>query len=184
MNTQSLTNMVQIVTGLAVVVGLALVIWELQQTRDVVFAQLTSDGYGDVTQHQMTLLGESASDVVAKACDDPDALTTSDLMVLESYFSAIINRMRRNISIADRTGFYSDQDQYRLNWTGNFLLLFETSAGRVWWEKDYLGNDTQALFKYDPRLQEFGDEILTERSPGSCTSYYSNFKAAILAAQD
>jgi hypothetical protein len=39
MNTKGIADIVQILTGIAVVVGLALVIWELQQTRDLAYVK-------------------------------------------------------------------------------------------------------------------------------------------------
>ena len=40
MKSQALTSWIQILTGFAVLAGLGLVVWELQQTRDLVRAQL------------------------------------------------------------------------------------------------------------------------------------------------
>ena len=43
MNYQSLSNWIQIVTGIAILVGLGLVVLELRQSRDIALAQLSSD---------------------------------------------------------------------------------------------------------------------------------------------
>jgi hypothetical protein len=171
-NSQNLANWVQILTGFALIVGLGLVIWELQQTRDVVFAQLTSDGYSDVTQQQTAVMGESAADAIAKACDAPESLTTKDLVVLDAYFGELVNRMRRNISIAERAGFYSDETQYRENWTGNLKGLFDTIPGRVWWEASNFGQP----------LQQYGDRVLNELGPPDCSKYFVGFKDEIQKA--
>ncbi len=181
---QNLANWVQILTGLAVVVGLGLVIWELQQTREVVFAQLTSDAYGSVTQQQTTVMGETAADAIAKACDAPESLTTTDLIVLDAYFGELINRMRKNIAISMRTGFYSGENQYRDAWTGILQRLFETIPGRVWWEqKAHRLLQSEAASDHGQPLQQFGDSVLNELGPPDCSTYYgARFKDAIKKA--
>ena len=45
MNAQAIANWVQIITSVAVLVGLGLVVFELNQTRTLVKTQLTSDGF-------------------------------------------------------------------------------------------------------------------------------------------
>ena len=47
MDTQKVAHWVQIATGAAMLVGIGLVVWELEQSKDVAMAQLTSDGYNN-----------------------------------------------------------------------------------------------------------------------------------------
>lgn len=45
MNHQSFNNLVQLLTSIAVLIGLALVIYELNQTKTLVMTQMISDGF-------------------------------------------------------------------------------------------------------------------------------------------
>ena len=47
MSENKLFNIMQITTGLALLIGLVLVFVELQQAKSLTLAQLTSDGYSD-----------------------------------------------------------------------------------------------------------------------------------------
>ena len=71
MNSEKLSDWVQIITGFAIVLGLGLLIWELQQNREAIRSQLTSDGFIHVGQQHATIMGEDLALVIAKACENP-----------------------------------------------------------------------------------------------------------------
>ena len=57
MDSEKLSDWVQIITGFAIVLGLGLVIWELQQSREATMAQLTNEGFAQVGQQNATVMG-------------------------------------------------------------------------------------------------------------------------------
>ena len=88
MRSQAITNGIQILTGLAMIIGLALVVWELQQTREVAKAQLTTDIFDEGLQISSFKIGEDLPSAFAKACEDPASLTGPDFTALNGYFIA------------------------------------------------------------------------------------------------
>jgi len=110
MDSQRLNDWIQTATGIAIVVGLILVIVELQQGRDTVRSQLTSDGFAQIDQLRTSILGEEAATVIAKSCYSPHDLTSTDLVILDNYYSSIIGRNFRMKRLDDRGGFYSEDD--------------------------------------------------------------------------
>jgi len=91
MDSQTIFNWIQTVTGLAVLVGLGLVIWELQQNREAMQSQLTSDGWQMLTNRNASVLGESPAEALAKGCEAPSTLTAA------GWISTKINHSPRQI---------------------------------------------------------------------------------------
>ena len=160
MNSGTLNNWVQTITGLAIVLGLALVIWELQQNREATQSQLTTEGWHLINQTNTALLGESPADVLAKACDTPDALTTADFIILDYYFSEIINhRIFRLRSLARRGSFYAD-DYWKTAKIDQWYWIFSSPAGRAWWRTGVFSGNTE--------LRAFGDDVLRNWTAKPC----------------
>ena len=57
---QRFLNWIQIATGIGVLIGLILVIFELQQTQAISLAQLTSDGADQVQKQSLVWISEAA----------------------------------------------------------------------------------------------------------------------------
>ena len=76
-----LIDLIQLITGIAVLIGLGLVVWELQQTRTLTRAQLTSDHWSEVLQNSRALLGENPAPILAKSCDSPESLSAAERAV-------------------------------------------------------------------------------------------------------
>ena len=167
-------EIVQMITGLAVIAGLALVVWELQQTRDAVKSQLTSEGMGTITQLNTSLFGENPSTVLAKACDHPTNLTTSDLVILDHYYTQLVHRTLRVQLVDSRGGYYGSDDYLFVPRTmrdgiGGWGLMFSTAAGRAYWR----------TFDGDPALKRYGDEQLDKWQGPNCQEHNAEWLQAI-----
>jgi hypothetical protein len=77
---RDLSTWVQIVTGVAVVVGLVLVIVELRQVQTLSRAQLTSDAMIQRGNVQLAMAGENPDVALAKACIEPESLRPDEML--------------------------------------------------------------------------------------------------------
>jgi hypothetical protein len=132
MESQSVAAWVQVVTVVAVLVGLGLVVWELRQNRDATLSQLSNDYWHFASQERAALFGEDAAHVLAKACHAPTELTESDLIILEQYYEGFIARINRMMILRERGGFYA-RDQWREALFG-LDILFMSEPGRAYWK--------------------------------------------------
>ena len=112
MNSQQVATWAQVITGIAVLIGLGLVVWELTQARALARAQLTSESYTVAIQTTTSLLGEDPLAAVAKACDRPNELTTQDTLVLKRYYEGLLGRAMVLRTIAERDELL-DRDYWR-----------------------------------------------------------------------
>lgn len=169
-NSEKLNNWAQTITGLAIVIGLVLVVWELQQNRDATLSQLSSEYWHFASQERAAIFGEDAANVLAKACHEPADLTESDLIVLEQYYEGFIARIDRMRMLRNRGGFYGT-DQWR---EGVVLLdmLFVSRPGRAYWK-------SIASTWVNPEIYAAGNEYLASWNQPMCGESHSAWLQAI-----
>ena len=102
MNYERVGFWVQISTGLAVIFGLALVVWELQQVKTLSRAQLSSDYIAMMNEVHGYVSGESLAKALAKACTQPAELTLEEALVVDNYYFANLNLVARLVLLSDR----------------------------------------------------------------------------------
>ena len=85
MKLDSLSHLMQIVSGIILVAGVVLIVAEMQQTKLLAQAQLVSDSWGIGTERLTTQMGENSVAAVVKACNN-EALTWEEAGVLSSKY--------------------------------------------------------------------------------------------------
>ena len=163
MQNERLIIWIQIITGFAVILGLILVIWELRQTREIAVAQQIGDSHNRYSTQLQALMGEESASAVAKACDNPKALTTEDMIVLDYFYTEIINRMRVQYDLEHQTQLATHNWR---SWTANFYTVFATDYGRWWWSNA----------RFEPEIMEAGSAIL-ETTTFSCLDRYDAYRS-------
>jgi len=78
---------VQIVTGLTVVLGLILVTFELQQTRELTRSQLVQEQLTLGMTEYIARYGENVGEHIAAACTESDTLGAEGAVVLDAVFN-------------------------------------------------------------------------------------------------
>lgn len=168
MGTETINTWVQTITGIAIVVGLVLVVLELQQNRDAVRSQLSNDAFQIYTDFGTAVLGENAAEVIAKACESPTELSAADLVILDFFYSELERRTLRLKVLEDRGGFYGDE--WKTNELGNWTMLFETPVGRARWKLP---------IPRDQEVQVVGDMLLEHWTLPDCTDLYRKWRERI-----
>jgi len=165
MNSQTITNWIQVSTMIAVLAGLGLVVWELRQVREIAIAQQASDGFAIYSQRIQAMMGERPARAVAKACDEPKSLTTEDMVVLDFYYTEVLNNMRqlRNLQQASDDLALLDWKQF----TENFYRIFRTDYGRWWWSMSGW---------LEPEILDAGDRFIDENEVISCSEHYDQYR--------
>ena len=77
---------VQIVTAASVLIGILLVMVELQQTREMTKTELMTARLGTSIEHNSIVYGETLATTLAKACHRPDELSDAEAIALDAYF--------------------------------------------------------------------------------------------------
>ena len=159
-NEDHITNMVQIATSFALVLGLVLVLLELQQAKSLTLAELTSEGYSEAMEISRVVLGENSAEVLAKSCFSPGELTPAEAIIVDLYFDT-------RLLMLDRLRTLEGVAEFGVPWQA-FVYpfiddIFGSEHGR-WW----LRNNPPA----DAETRELVAEVIQTRD---CTNYFERF---------
>ena len=170
MESQRLLNWIQVITGIAILLGLALVVWELQQARTLARVQLYSDSINAKTEFTAALLGEEPMSVMGKACLDPEGLTLEDAAVLFAYFRSLEDRILAMHQLESMGGLaeplggdamkgLEDRSEQDLLAGAFTIELTSTEIGQAWL--------AERISRWPEELQLLGNRILELRKQGS-----------------
>ena len=155
---------IQILTGLGVLFGLGLVIWELQQAREIAKAQQVSESFSRYSQRLQAMMGEESARAVAKACTQPDDLEIEDMLVLDKYYIEVVNSVRVAYQMS-RTASALAVFDWR-PWLPSLEEIFRTKYGRFWWRNRY---------PFEEEIWEEGNRLLAEFEINDCPEYWSEY---------
>ena len=143
----------QLITNIAIIAGLVLLIYELNQSRDLARAQVVDSLYGAAVDRNLAVLGESPEQALARSIFAPDEITQSDAVVLSQYYTALLVSWLRNKDERG-AGYFGRAYEEVIESEAYFL---NTIPGRKWW-------DSIREFQ-DPQLSAAVDRALQNLSP-------------------
>jgi len=158
MNSNRTSDLVHILTGAAVLIGLLLVFYELRQAKSLTLAELISQAYFEMLENDRTIMGENPSTALSKACYSPATLSREDLVILHAFYEgqmAQISRLRVLENIAD----------FGVPWEGaalSFMMpVLATEHGKWWFGENY---------QSDPKMAEIAENVEVKH----CQEYYGD----------
>jgi len=89
--TAPFSNWFQIISNVAIIVGLGLVIYELNQSKQFIHAQLSNEQMTRISDRQLTMMGEDPRDALARAALDPSNLDEKDAVTLDALYTDVMN---------------------------------------------------------------------------------------------
>ena len=128
---------IQLITGLAVVIGAILVIFELQQSRSATYAQMVQDRVEFSKAHYSQMYGEKLSAVLSKACYKPQQLDGEDILIMDRYIKNIIQEIykARALQEVGQFGVVSGGVSWK-NAVGRYMLdILSYPSGRAFLKK-------------------------------------------------
>ncbi len=159
MASRNFRHLTQALTVVSVLAGLGLVVWELQQARELAFAQLAVDAHAIDVQEVVALLGESPAEVLAKSCD-AETLSKTELEVLHASFQIDVLR-------ASRLRWINESGYGEFEWEEgakiSFLRVFDSQRGRDWWR-----DSTETMLGGGAEIINFGNSVLSKLGPPAC----------------
>ena len=152
------SDFIQLATLIGVFVGSVLIVWELQQTRELTVAQLESDRHNMNRQSAIALAGENPMQAFAKACTDPASLSAAEYQSLNYVFFESFFTMNRSLDLATMEVYTEDEWRSHIGPRANWIL--STSVGRAWWEAGRL--------RFPPSIRDAVDEIYASLGEPVC----------------
>ena len=131
MDSQRLSNWIQLITAVAVLAGLTLVIFELRQAKDLTQAQIVAEAFTRGVNLQLSIMAEDPRSALFKAEFRPDELTAEDAVTLDSYYTTE-TMMMREMQLSDQIA--GIDRRWRRNIAGMAEVVFGSKPARRWFE--------------------------------------------------
>lgn len=147
----------QILSNLAILIGLGFVYWEIQQNQDLTRVQLASDAMIMRGDRANSLMGESPELVLIKACVQPEELDASDKIILAQIFQSRLAEATRARNTAIQTDIGIT---YELSWAYAFRSMLNYEYGKEYYDR--------LRVNLPDDLIEIGDRELANSSNSDC----------------
>jgi len=127
----SLQSWLQLVSNLAIIAGLGIVIYELNQTKQIAHAQIIQNDFASHVSRYIATMGEDPRETLARAAFHPDELSEEDAVVLDAFYNIIAT----NWTNVQRTSELIDLDRpWKFVVQSTTRKYFTTEPGRRWLE--------------------------------------------------
>lgn len=162
MDSQTISDRLQLVATIGVIVGLALVIWELRQQREFAQAEMTSQSFFLAVQQNSVHFGDRAiAPILLRSCRTPEDLEEEDIALLLFYANDRFLPARRLYALERRSDLYGEQWRYSARSAAE--ELFSIPLLRAYWRA--------GLFSAGiPDLEEEVDAYLTSATLQDCSA--------------
>ncbi len=133
MESQRLFNWIQLMTAIAVIAGLGLVVWELQQTKELASAQFWNQLENTNIQNRLSIAGEDPGPSLYRVMTQSVSVTDYDYHVVDTIYSALIAQIGQSVSLRRNKLISEDGVETMIS---NRAYWFKCPYGRAW--IDYL----------------------------------------------
>lgn len=123
----------RLLSNSAIILGVALVVYELDQNRQLALDQARLDDFIAMQAFENTLMGDNPTAAIVKARNSPNELTPEKAMVVDAYFDSILTRFDSYEFISIFANFQANPGpmlQY------DFDKYFNFEYARTWWERE------------------------------------------------
>ena len=172
MNSQSLTNWIQIGATLFVAAGIVLVILEMQQAKQIATAGLIESSTREIIHSSRAVGGEQIAESIARSCTTPADMTATDFVVLDRYFES----QHQQVNAIRYTAFVGGYDADWLPMAKGIYRSITASEHGRWWLKRKLSRLEQGNTEGERDI--IRNQIITEavESPKEdCSTFIDAF---------
>ena len=169
MNSDSASRWLSLLATIALLLGLGLVAYELNQNSQLARASLIHEGNALENQIWANLMGEVPVDVIAKAVECPELMTYADFMAMDAFLFISMNMVYREYELSKEGLFTAEEWRQEASDYSRWYLGNE--FGKVWWEIEGRGF-------FNPEFSNYVDEQL-ELGGGDSYEYWAKIRNRI-----
>ena len=130
MNTEKLSNWLQIVANVGILGGLVLVGFQLQQNREILKAQMMSAESQSLIDQEMQIIGEQGAAAWVTAINDPTHVSPEQHRIMEAIYWCAIETWR-HVEELNTLGLADVDPHNRV--ADEAPWYFGNTYGRAWW---------------------------------------------------
>jgi hypothetical protein len=140
-------------TNMAVLAGLVLVAYELNQNSDLARTSLVNQGNAIENDLGLGLMGGRIAEVIALSIECPEKMNYADFVVIDAYLFTAMNGVYRNYEIA-KWGLFNQSD-WKFEAQAYAHWYLGGSFNRAWWE--------ESKTYFEPEFSSYVDEQLANK---------------------
>lgn len=152
------SHVIQIVSGLVLIVGVILVVLQIQQAERLSQAQLAEAYFNKVIAQASASAGENPMAAYARMCDPSEELSLEDALVIHNLFLQRVN-LGLSIIVVSDVSERDMGDQEVTLFVNNMNLVIATEYGRAWFEEMTLPPRLREAVEASPYYQSSCKEI-------------------------
>ncbi len=134
MNLDQLNRWLTPLANVALLAGLVLVAYELNQNRSLARMELVNEGNAVQNQIWANLMGELPGEVIARAHECPEEMTYADFMAMDAFLFTSLNSLYRNYELAEEGIFTAGEWRQSVETYASWFL--GSPFGRAWWTEE------------------------------------------------
>ena len=165
-------NIIETISIAAIIGGLILVAYQIEQSTQIARAQIRSDYTSRWISIETNRQNESLSKTLAKSLNNPDALTLAELIQLDAYYMGVIDQMY-SAALQLLSGLRRG-NQKDLNET--FIQAAETYFGNKFAQAWWLEYKKLWVVEIDLNIVIGMEKAINSVAPNSTNNYYSSIK--------
>ena len=143
--------------NVALLIGLGLVAYELNQNTQLARTTLIHEGNALENQIWANLMGEVPGDVIAKSVECPELMTYADFVAMDAFLFTSMNMIYREYELAKEGLFTSDEWKREVRDLSHWYL--GNDFGRIWWKQEASNFFDSEFSKYvDVQLELTGSD--------------------------
>jgi hypothetical protein len=128
-STARFSNWFQIITNVAIIFGLGLVVYELNQSKQLASGQSVRENVARETSIKIAMMGEDPRESLAKAALRPADLNERDVVALDAYYESILIGLFNFQHSSQSAGIDAP---WRENVAASVQREFSSEPGRRW----------------------------------------------------
>ena len=160
-----LGNMLTVLANFGVLIGILLLVYELQQARDFARTEYIANNRLTFLEVEREMMDPEVAAIWVKAAVEPDSLTLVDIRVMDAFLISLYNFWQQQWVLSQEGFLDPAQLDYELANDARFYL--GSTFARVWWEDlkpTHAGQDVQ---EFDALI----DEALSDADPSTNRDY-------------
>ncbi len=139
MKAEKVNSWLSLGANIGVVIGLFLVAFQINQDAELTKVQLFSEHTDSRREWNQEMMGENPMAVVAKSIEHPEELTLAELHMMDMYFVAAINELRR-LEVLKQAGLEIDASVEGLQ-----VFYFGSNFAKAWYQEYGHQTELQAI---------------------------------------
>lgn len=163
MNSNKLSNWLQIAANTGIIAGLLLVGLQLKQNSDLLKTQMLYDESRRLVDLETKVVGENGAEVWAKSITEPENLNLAEKRIIEALLWSYVEQLR-STRVLGELGLLDD-DEWRTRVRSDTGFFLGNRYARAWWANFKEDNTVLApdlIDEIDRRLAEVNTDFTAQ----------------------